>query len=219
VENRLVAVTGQQLELAAVEVADKVDRLMVERYGDILMLARALGPHVSNLHYLDEHLIWTKEAHAPVYLWLAVADPKGRIVASTKPSLVGQARGDAAWFQTAKNHRTVSVDDVALHDPEDGIETIAHSAPILSPKGEVLGVVTSRISIRMIEEIVTGTIQALARRNTRCSRKTAGSSWTRTVDVRIPRTRGLATDPWPIIALPRGPGTSKRSMRTDRFLW
>jgi PAS domain S-box-containing protein len=164
VENRLVAVTGQQLELAAVEVADKVDRLMVERYSDILMLARALGPHVSNLNYLDEHLIWTKEAHAPVYLWLAVADPKGRIAASTKPSLVGQARGDAAWFQTAKNHRTVSVADVALHDREDGIETIAHSAPILSPKGEVLGVVTSRISIRMIEEIVTGTIQALERR-------------------------------------------------------
>ncbi len=164
VENRLVALTGQQLELAAVEVADKVDRLMVERYGDILMLARALGPHASDLSYIHEHLTWTKEAHTPVYLWLAVADPKGRIAASTKPSLVGQARGDAAWFQTAKNHRTVSVDDVALHDPEDGIETIAHSAPILSPKGELLGVVTSRISIRMIEEIVTGTIQALERR-------------------------------------------------------
>src|SRR3989442_6275762 len=41
VEQHLIAATGESLALAAVDIADKLDRILYERYGDIQIMARA----------------------------------------------------------------------------------------------------------------------------------------------------------------------------------
>ena len=41
VKNRLLATTGESLALAAADIADKLDRILYERYGDIQVMAQA----------------------------------------------------------------------------------------------------------------------------------------------------------------------------------
>ncbi len=74
VESRLVVAAGEELTLAAAEVAEKTDRMLFERQGDALMMARAFSARSSDPKYLSEYVTWMKAAYSPVYLWLAVTD-------------------------------------------------------------------------------------------------------------------------------------------------
>ena len=87
IEVRLVEAAGGNLMLASAEIADKLDRLLFERYGDAQMMARAFAARSGDKAYLTEYLQWMKTTYGPVYLWLGVADLQGRIVAATDPSV------------------------------------------------------------------------------------------------------------------------------------
>ena len=68
VEYRFVEATGGELTLAAAEVAEKLDRMLFERQGDALMMARALALRASDSKFLSEYLEWMKKEYSPVYL-------------------------------------------------------------------------------------------------------------------------------------------------------
>ncbi len=161
VEYRLVEATGGELTLAAAEVAEKLDRMMFERQGNTLMMARAFGLRASDPRYLSEYLEWMKTEYSPVYLWFAVTDSQGTVVAATDLSLVGRDYSHAASFIAARATRRLDIADVAVQEPESGVNTIAFTAPILDSQGTFLGVVTSRVGIPLLEEVTTRTIRSL----------------------------------------------------------
>ena len=98
IEVRMVEATGENLTLAAAEIADKLDRLMFERHGDVRMIARAFSGRPLDRKYLNEYLQWMKDNYAPVYLWLGVADAQGHMIAATDPSIIGQDSARSGWF-------------------------------------------------------------------------------------------------------------------------
>ena len=161
VESRLVVATGEELTLAAAEVAEKTDRMLFERQGDALMMARAFSLRAPDPHYFSEYLKWMKAAYSPVYLWLAVTDSQGRIVAATEPSLTGHDYSQAPWFTSARVTQRLDVTDVAAHETDGGVDAIAFTAPIVDSQGTFLGVVTTRVGIPFLEEVTTRTIRAL----------------------------------------------------------
>ena len=162
VEQRFVGVTGGELTLAAVEVAEKLDRMLFERRGDVLMMARAFSSRTSDLQYLSEYLKWMQKEYSPVYLSLAVLDGQGTVVAATDTSLVGRNYGRAASFTTVRATQQLNVTDVAVQETgESGVETITFTAPILNPQGAFLGVVTLQVGIPFLEEVTTRTIRSL----------------------------------------------------------
>src|SRR5467141_2394071 len=164
VEYRFVEATGGELTLAAAEVAEKLDRMLFERQGDALMLARALGLRTSDPRYLSEYLKWMKKEYSPVYLSLAVMDVRGTVVAATEPSLVGRDYSRAASFIAARATRRLDIADVAGQEAESGVDMIAFTAPILDTQGTFLGVVTSRVGVPFLEEVTTRTIRSLEAR-------------------------------------------------------
>ena len=164
VEARFVEATGGELTLAAMEVAEKLDRMLFERQGDALMMARALGSRTSDPEYLSEYLRWMKKEYSPVYLSLAVMDVQGMVVAATEPSVVGRDYSGAASFIAARVTRRLDIADVAGQEAESGIDTIAFTAPILDAQGTFLGVVTSRVGVPFLEEVATRTIRSLESR-------------------------------------------------------
>ena len=88
VEYRFVEARGGELTLAAQEVAEKLDRMLFERQGDALMMARALESRTSDPRYLSEYLTWIKKEYFPVYLSLAVMDvrdSKARAIMRASP--------------------------------------------------------------------------------------------------------------------------------------
>ncbi|ALA60458.1 PAS domain S-box protein [Nitrospira moscoviensis] len=165
VERHLVAASGEELMLAAAEVADKLDRLLFERYGDAQMMARAFALRASDRAFLTGYLDWMKTAYAPMYAWLGVTNQQGIMIAATDEHLVGQDYNRSAWFQAARVRREIVSDDVMIHDADNGVETVGFSAPILDSQGNFLGVVTSRIAVPTIEEVTTRTIRSLEQRS------------------------------------------------------
>lgn len=164
VEERLIAAAGEELTIAAAEVADKLDRLFLERYGDVQMMARAFALRSSDSRYLGSYLGWVKKNYSPVYLWLGVTDGQGVMVASTDSSLQGQNFSRSDWFRQAYKTQRIMIDDVAAHEGDDGIETVSFTAPILDAEGTFLGVVTTRVAMSVLEDVTIGTMQSLEER-------------------------------------------------------
>jgi two-component system, cell cycle sensor histidine kinase and response regulator CckA len=165
VEHRFVEVTGGELTLAATEVAEKLDRMLFERQGDVLMMARAFSSRTSDPKYLSEYLNWMKKEYSPVRLSLAVMDIQGMVVASTEPSLIGRNYSRVASFSVARATKRLDVTDVAVQETaESGVEAITFTAPILDLQGTFLGVVTLQVGIPFLEEVTTRTIRSLEAR-------------------------------------------------------
>ena len=53
IEVRMVEAMGENLTLASAEIADKLDRLLFERHGDIRILARAFSGRPYDKKYLE----------------------------------------------------------------------------------------------------------------------------------------------------------------------
>ena len=164
VEHRLVYSAGEELRIAAAEVADKLDRLLFERYGDAHMMAQALALRPSDTAYLTSYVGWMKTNHAPVYAWLGVTDSRGMMIAATESSLRGQDFSRTDWFQRVSQTKTIQVDDVALHEGEGETESVAFSAPMLDAEGNLSGIVSSRVPVSVLEEVTTGTLRSLEAR-------------------------------------------------------
>ncbi len=161
VEDRLVEAKGKELTLAASEVAEKLDRMLFERQGDVLMMARAFSAQASDPAYLSEYLRWMKTEYSPVYLLIAVTDSQGMVVAATEPSLVGRDNSHMASFVAVRATRRLDIADVGAQQAESGVDTIAFTAPIFDPQGAFAGVVTSRVGVPFLEEVTTRTIRSL----------------------------------------------------------
>ena len=162
VEHRFVEVTGKQLTLGAAEVAEKLDRMLFERRGDVLMMARTFSLRMSDPSYLSEYLKWMQKEYSPAYLSLAVLDVQGTVVAATEPLLVGRNYNRAESFTVARTTRGLHVTDVSVQETgESGVDAIAFTAPILDSRGAFQGVVTLQVGIPFLEEVTTRTIQTL----------------------------------------------------------
>ncbi len=161
IEVRMVEATGENLTLASAEIADKLDRLMFERHGDVRMLARAFSGRTLDKDYLGEYVRWTKENYAPVYLWLGVADAQGRMVVATEPAMVGQDVARTAWFDGVRRTGLVRVDEVEIHESNHKIESVAFTAPILDAQGAFIGVVTSRVGLARLEDVLLETVREI----------------------------------------------------------
>lgn len=164
VRERLVATTGESLSLAAADVADKLDRLLFERYGDVQLMARALGARFADRRYVSTYLSRMREAYFPMYLWLGVTDPEGRVIAATDPRTLGQDEGQSRWFEALRKGEEIHVGDVEPYETAGGVDAVAFSAPIRGPGGTLRGAVTTRVAIPVLEDVVARTIRAFEAR-------------------------------------------------------
>src|SRR6185503_1355803 len=165
VETRVVEATGGELTLAAAEVAEKLDRMLFERQGAALTMARSLELRISDPKYLSEYLNWMKQEYSPTYLSLVVMNAHGTVMAATEPSLTGRDRSHDASFIAARTTRRLNIADVAVRETaESGIDTVMFTAPILDTQGTFLGVVSSQVGVSSLEEVTTRTIRSFEAR-------------------------------------------------------
>ncbi|TAJ10373.1 MAG: PAS domain S-box protein [Nitrospirae bacterium] len=164
IQKRLVASAGENLASMAEDIAEKLDWFLFERYGDVQMLAQALAFRRNDPEAMAKYLMVVQQA-STAYVWLAVTDRQGRIVASTEPSSVGSDRSHAGWFQAARDGLIIVLGDVEpLDEAGGGMDVVAFTAPIVSQQGQFVGVVTTRVTLTRLEEILTRTLQSFQRR-------------------------------------------------------
>ena len=101
-ETRMVATAGETLALTAAEVSDKLDRFLIERYGDVLMMARTFSAQPYNREFQSAYVAGVKAAY-PDYLWVGATNARGQIVVATDPATLGRDYSAQPWFQAVRN--------------------------------------------------------------------------------------------------------------------
>ena len=160
VETRMVATAGQTLAQTAAEVSDKLDRFLIERHGDALLMARTFSVQPQNREFQSTFVTGVKTAY-PDYLWIGATDVRGQIVVATDPATVRRDYSAERWFQAVRDGQGVHMGDVEPFAVMGGPDAIAVTAPITGPRGEFLGVVTTRVGVPGLEAVMTRTILAL----------------------------------------------------------
>ena len=159
-ETRMVAATGESLSLAALGIAEKLDALTLERYMDVQMLVRARTFQEHDTAAMVNYLEWMTSA-SPVYEWLSVTDATGRIVASTDLDSIGKDRSGSQWFQEVRDRGVAQIDNAQRSEDSHGLIALAFTAAIKGPRNEFLGVVTSRVSVLTMEDILMHHVASL----------------------------------------------------------
>lgn len=163
VEAYLVGLTGEHLALAAAQIANTLDQSLYARYADTLLMAQASTFQQNDRTAIEALLGGVKAIH-PYYLWLGVTDVTGRIVAATDPGTVGLERGKSAWFRAVRDGERIHLGDAEPSEETAGMDAISFSAAIRGPRGEFLGVLSTRLGLPVLEEIQTQTIRFLQTR-------------------------------------------------------
>jgi PAS domain S-box-containing protein len=159
IESHMIASAGQTLALAAADIADKLDRTMSERYNTIQTMAKTPVLRSRNPEAITGYLKAVQKV-VPIYVWLAVTDAKGRIVAATDQASAGKDRSGRPWFQAVRDGTPVHVRDATLSEDAGGIMTVSFTAPIKGATGEFLGAVTSRVELQALEDVFAHTVYA-----------------------------------------------------------
>ncbi len=163
----LVREMGANLAGAAGQVADTLDRILFERFGDIQVFAndRILieGDREQRSKRLQEYmkLYW-------YYSWIGITDATGRIVvAGTGLDTHNNAGGETGrsaesdqgvdqpdWFKTVRQTGRVYLQGAQRSPESGGSVAVGFSAPIYGPQGDFRGVVTSRVSLEKLRAIL-----------------------------------------------------------------
>src|SRR5256885_895291 len=159
VEQHLIAATGESLALAAADIADKLDIVLFERYGDIQTLVSSPVFRTRDVAAMTRHLNFLKEVYG-YYLWLGVTDAGGRIVAATDPASVGQNRSRREWFRAVRERGGIYVEDAEPSEDAGGAFAVTFTAPIKGSRGEFLGTVSTRVRMTELEQVFERTVRA-----------------------------------------------------------
>jgi len=163
VETRMVATAGQTLAQTAAEVSDKLDRFLIERHGDVLMMAKTFSVQSHNPEFQSAYIAGVMTAY-PDYLWIGATDARGQIVVASDPATLGRDYSAQPWFQAVRSGQGVHMGDVEPFAVMGGPDAMAVTAPITGPRGEFLGVVTTRVGIPGLEKVMTRTLLAFRQR-------------------------------------------------------
>ena len=163
-ERRTVAASGETVSIMAAEVSAKLDLLLNERVGDVQFLAESLAMNGAT-PAARNHILSTFYQAYPLYLWIGIVDPAGRITEATIPQARGLDVRATGWFQSVQRERAgLYVGDIAADEAGHGAETVSFTAPIVDHRRDVgrrafRGAVTTRVSARRLEQLVTEAIR------------------------------------------------------------
>lgn len=170
------------LKKAAESIADKVDRNLFERYGDVQAFALSEPARSGDTTRITKFMVDMMAAYAPIYDVMLVLDKKGNVLAANSvdkagksidpKKIVGKNYAQEEWFKESIGGKitpgTAHFTDL-LQDPDtaafaatDG-KVMNFTAPIRDAKtGEILGVWSNRMSWKdVVEDIVVKESQKL----------------------------------------------------------
>ena len=130
----------------------KISYYVSGHYREIRLLSLATVFEGSDTAVMQKYITEMVMA-ASCYEAITAIDPKGRIIACTREELIGRSRADREWFKATLQSRPGEVIPLDAYRAETaGWEiVIGFNAPIIADSsGEVLGVLTTRISMKHI---------------------------------------------------------------------
>lgn len=156
----LIEHAGQDLQRTATDVAEKLDRLLVDRSRNIEHLSHTL----SEMKYGKKGRGWTDQLYQvqqqnPLYSWLGVLDSTGRVVVATDPASIGRKAEKTDWLRELGSGPAVSAYDVRRDQLSEGKDVVEFSHLIQAhhqknQSRSFDGVVVGRIATAAFQTVV-----------------------------------------------------------------
>ena len=164
----LIALSGDTIAVVAADIAAQLDLVIRERYADLQVLSTGLSRSGKNEIFKQE-LIRTLRLTSPMHVWIGMTDSTGRIVMATDATSVGRSVRHAEWFLAVKERGIIHMGYFRPDEYTAGADAISLTAPIgpdsLDPsRSPFRGVVSTRVGLSQIEELVTKTIRTFQHR-------------------------------------------------------
>ena len=149
----LVSERGRELAMNAAAVADTLDRVMFERFGDIQLFANDGILRDGTSAEKTARLLAYKQLYQ-YYSWLGVADENGQLTATTDALPAQGTQGlNPESFELVRRTGKVHFEDMRPSPASQRKMAIGFTAPIYGPKGEFRGVVVTRVPFENLQSI------------------------------------------------------------------
>ena len=149
----LVSERGRELAMNAAAVADALDRVMFERFGDIQLFANDGILRDGTSAEKTARLLAYKQLYQ-YYSWLGVADENGQLTAATDALPAQDTQGlNPESFELVRRTGKVHFEDMRPSPASQRKMAIGFTAPIYGPKGEFRGVVVTRVPFENLQSI------------------------------------------------------------------
>ena len=149
----LVSERGRELAMNAAAVADALDRVMFERFGDIQLFANDGILRDGTSAEKTARLLAYKQLYQ-YYSWLGVADENGQLTAATDALPAQDTQGlNPESFELVRRTGKVHFEDMRPSPASHRKMAIGFTAPIYGPKGEFRGVVVTRVPFENLQSI------------------------------------------------------------------
>ncbi len=149
----LVAERERELAMNAAAVADTLDRVLFERFGDIQVFANDGVFREGTSDEKTARLLQYKQLYW-YYSWLGVADTSGQLIAATDSLPAQGTQGlNPDSFELVRRTGTVQLEDAHFSSESRRNLAVGFSAPIYGARGEFLGAVATRVPIENLRTI------------------------------------------------------------------
>ena len=162
----LVQERGTDLGRTASGVADTIDRVLFERYGDIQVMANDTALQEDSVDNKITRLREYKQLYS-YYSWIGAIDATGTVVAATDPPAAqhgGPVKALPAegrklldrpdWFESVRRTGQVYFGEPQPSPESGGAMAVSFAAPIHGPHGEFRGAVSSRVPLNNLRTII-----------------------------------------------------------------
>jgi signal transduction histidine kinase len=149
----LVSERGRELAMNAAAVADTLDRVMFERFGDIQLFANDGVLREGTTGEKTARLLQYQQLYQ-YYSWLGVTNERGQFVATTG-SLASEATQGLApdLFEVIRQTGTPHIEDAGASSESFHNLSVGFSAPIYGARGDFRGAVATRVPVENLRTI------------------------------------------------------------------
>ena len=159
-KDRFVAKVGQSVTLAAADIADKLDMLLVERSGDLQILLRTDAFRQFDRVAMAGYLLTLQESY-PAYQWAGVADAHGRVVTATDKTTIGRDLSAETGFQAVIGGQSTVAQSAGAFTDKGGTFSVTFIGRLTGVQGEFLGAVITRVGLPAIEGVFARTMEVM----------------------------------------------------------
>ncbi|WP_150911740.1 diguanylate cyclase [Marinobacter halotolerans] len=153
--------TGQNLEEVAVQLRDKIELDLHERYRDLKIAAAITRQRLKEQESPEiSALLDALADNFPSYAWIGLVSPEGTVMASTDNLLKGMNVGHRPWFQAARDkpflgdaHEAALLADKLANKSGIPLRFVDIAVPLKSDSGELIAVLGAHLYLDWVADL------------------------------------------------------------------
>jgi diguanylate cyclase (GGDEF)-like protein len=161
---------GHSLESTAAQAADKLDRFMYARSGEMDLLGSMASLNDQFKPADIQILLDQLQNSFPSFSWVGFIDPKGKVLAATDGILLGKNLSERPVFQEGIKgkfigdvHNAVLLAKLLPNPSGEPLQFVDISFPLLDSRGQIRGVLAAHLSWAWAKEVESSVLVPLER--------------------------------------------------------